>query len=233
MSFSSKKNKKTEKILISLSNPDLVQELLEDAAFVQQSSKSAIVENCIFNSFFGKKETTNMFISADLYNPYEGSLQRALSNIFGYAYAGLDGARYSNLKPLVEFVQRLFFQKCANMELKHCDYEYMDRYIKYVIDDFVYTKEHQKDNIRDLNSAINMLEVIKKDLSERYNQCNGTMYELINLLLSYWDIIKSWRSTYGLLQLICSKAPWETTPDRRYKLREIIIQVCDEWTNEV
>lgn len=230
MSFSGgKKNKKAEKMLVSLSYPELVQKLLEDAASMQGSSKSAIVENCIFNTLLGKNKTTNMYIVEDLYGE-NGSLQNALSAIFSFTYAGLNGARYTNLKPLVEFVQRLFFQKCENMTLDYPGYEYIDKYIEYLIDDFNYDLENQNGNLRDLKNAISMLEVIRKDLANRYTQCNGTLFELINLLLTYWDIVKNWRSTYGLLQLISEKAPWETTPERRYKLRKLIVDVCDEWS---
>lgn len=102
-------------------------------------------------------------------------------------------------------------------------------YQEFIDDDWI--DLHKPKHLSNLYEFAKMIRFLQSELKTNYTEySNDIMLELINLLIAYWDYAKTWRSTYGLLQAVAKQAPWKETPDRIDNLRELIIEVCDEWS---
>ena len=274
MSFMSKRNKniKTsdkvpEKTLIGWSDPELYQTIIADSATVHDCSKTAVIEDALNSTYFGKSETTNNYIRISLYSE-TGSLQRAFHAIFSQAHAhvSFEPEKYATTKPLVDYMQQLFFQPSPPVKLNDGEYGYIDTYMRLMsdscnsaieendtkqrtyeeiikprlseLDDQDLTRFYAENiktpkELREIKEIADMIEFLRHDFEKNHTEnCNGTMWEMLNLILSYWNYVNNWRATYGFLQAIASKATWETTPKRRYQMRELIIEVFDAWGEE-
>lgn len=273
MSFFPKRNnnikssdKVPEKTLVGWSDPELYQTIIADSAIVHDCSKTAIIEDALRTTYFGKSQLANNYIKINLYSQETGNLQCAFHAVFSQAHAhvSFEPKKYATTKPLVEYMQQLFFQPSPPMKLNDGEYSYIDTYMRLMLDscnsaieendtklktyeEIIKPRLSELDDqeltrfyaeniktpkeLREIKEIADMIEFLRHDFEKNHTEnCNGTIWEMLNLILSYWNYVNIWRSTYGFLQAVAAKATWETTPMRRYKMRELIIAVCDEWS---
>lgn len=227
-----RRQKNTEKTMISWAHYELVQPMIEDAAKVRSSTKSAVVEECVLTHFLSTDENAKEWVRLYLYGKDDKCLQRTLHAAFSRAQAGLGQARYSNLKPLVEYMRDISIQPNPPISINNDKARYIDSYLKLVEENFKYLYEHSAESLDtfSIREAIHTIKVYRNELQENHSDCSGLFIEIVNLIISYWDDAKEWRATYGLLQAIVMEALWEATSKRRYTLCRLIKEVCDEWT---
>lgn len=226
-----RRQKNTEKTMVSWAHYELVQQMIEDAADVQSTTKSAVIEKCVLENFLSTDENAREWVRLYLYGQDDKCLQRTLHAAFSQAQAGLDQARYSNLKPLVEYMRDISIQPNPSIRISNDKARYIDSYLKLVEENFKYLYEHSEESLNtfSIREAIHTINVYRNELQENLADCTGLFIEMINLIISYWNDVKEWRATYGLLQAIVMETLWEVTSKRRYTLCRLIKKVCDEW----
>ena len=226
-----RRQKNTEKTMVSWAHYELVQQMIEDAADVQSTTKSAVIEKCVLENFLSTDENAREWVRLYLYGQDDKCLQRTLHAAFSQAQAGLDQARYSNLKPLVEYMRDISIQPNPSIRISNDKARYIDSYLKLVEENFKYLYEHSEESLNtfSIREAIHTINVYRNELQENLADCTGLFIEMINLIISYWNDVKEWRATYGLLQAIVMETLWEVTSKRRYTLCRIIKEVCEEW----
>ena len=226
-----RRQKNTEKTMVSWAHYELVQQMIEDAADVQSTTKSAVIEKCVLENFLSTDENAREWVRLYLYGQDNKCLQRTLHAAFSQAQAGLDQARYSNLKPLVEYMRDISIQPNPSIRISNDKARYIDSYLKLVEENFKYLYEHSEESLNtfSIREAIHTINVYRNELQENLADCTGLFIEMINLIISYWNDVKEWRATYGLLQAIVMETLWEVTSKRRYTLCRLIKKVCDEW----
>lgn len=226
-----RRQKNTEKTMVSWAHYELVQQMIEDAADVQSTTKSAVIEKCVLENFLSTDENAREWVRLYLYGQDDKCLQRTLHAAFSQAQAGLDQARYSNLKPLVEYMRDISIQPNPSIRISNDKARYIDSYLKLVEENFKYLYEHSEESLNtfSIREAIHTINVYRNELQENLADCTGLFIEVINLIISYWNDVKEWRATYGLLQAIVMETLWKVTSKRRYTLCRLIKKVCDEW----
>lgn len=217
---------------------DLLGYIISDDAYIHGSDPSAIVEQRLAERYLISNADARCWLGNCLYTP-DGSIQNTLHHIYCYAQAGNGGyARVDNLLPLVEYTLQLFAGDQNQMDLSSTDID------KFLLDDMigcidnlrkdiVYIMQHKRNaSEKNLEPLCIILEYIKEKLNSTYTNCGPVIFQLISLIIDYWKDIKMLASTYDVLQLIAYAAPWDTTPERRYQLAELIGQVTSEWSHE-
>ena len=187
-----RRQKNTEKTMVSWAHYELVQQMIEDAADVQSTTKSAVIEKCVLENFLSTDENAREWVRLYLYGQDDKCLQRTLHAAFSQAQAGLDQARYSNLKPLVEYMRDISIQPNPSIRISNDKARYIDSYLKLVEENFKYLYEHSEESLNtfSIREAIHTINVYRNELQENLADCTGLFIEMINLIISYWNDVK-------------------------------------------
>ena len=210
-------------VFSNMENRKFIENYIADEAAMERKSQSALIEDHILNEILPKHRSVEYWVR-DLYLGYS-TLLETLSSSFSYLSAG------TNWRPLhvtdknldlIRYAMKLCIESGPLVNKKKSEYFHfmssLDSFIKRL--EWAYEKEEYGISKRDLEFA--------KEVSKIAD--TTPLYNLYNLVLSFWDCLKDWSGTFVYLSdLAILHDRVRDNPQNRLKLVKILNDVSQDW----
>lgn len=223
---------KTEKKLISLAKPDLINRILKDKSETLNITESAVVEQVLVDNFLPKNSGARFIVENCLYSE-NGSVSKTLSALFSDNAAGTRGcwsSRYGNFLPLVMLAQGLSVHSEMMLTGEEHEYHHLCEQMDSVAKKFklIYDNEEDSGIKYDLSKEVKASEYLLKELKNEPQFIR--FVNIYRLLTDNWSYFKDWSITFRLLaDMAALDSGMGNNAEDRMRLLEIIKDISDEW----